>query len=187
MLAPIQTLKLTVEQYFQLGEDPPGTRLELIDGKIVVSASPNPGHARIVLALAYFLETYVRKHKLGKLYLGTDVPFGEYTVRRPDITFFWRKKAQTMKAVRIDQIPDLGVEVISPSNVDDDRVNKFKLYQKHGVPYYWIIDPEERTAECFALQRGKYNKVASGADAETIHFHPFPDLGIVLGSLWTDS
>src|SRR5260221_12110369 len=95
-IAPIHQIKLTAEQYFQLGEDPPGARLELIDGEIIVSPSPSCNHADIVFALAYLLETHIRKQKLGKLYLDTDVVFTAHTARRQDIAFFSQSKLQQM-------------------------------------------------------------------------------------------
>ena len=183
-LVPIHTLKLTVEQFFQLGEDPPGTRLELIDGEIIVRPSPSRSHADIVFALAYLIETHLRTNRLGKLYLDADVVFTPTLARRPDIAYFSRAKAKRMSGDRLDEIPDLCIEVLSPSNENDDRVNKFELSQTHGVSHYWIIDPQSRAAECWALRDGKFQKVASGGAGEKVSFPPFPDLLISLGGIW---
>lgn len=38
-------------------------------------------------------------------------------------------------------IPQLVVEVLTPSNADDDLIVKKDLYEKYGVPEYWIISP----------------------------------------------
>lgn len=38
-------------------------------------------------------------------------------------------------------IPQLVVEVLSPSNADYDLIVKKDLYEKYGVPKYWIISP----------------------------------------------
>jgi Uma2 family endonuclease len=184
-LAPIHTQKLNVEQFFQLGGDPSGARLELIDGDIIVSPSPSRSHADVVFALAYLLETHLRSRRLGRIYLDTDVVFSPAIVRRPDICFFRAAQLKRLKSDRLDQVPDLCIEVLSPFNVDDDRINKFKLYQAHHVGHYWIIDPEERKAECFALQGGKYKKVSSSSGAAVVRFPPFADLAIALADLWT--
>src|SRR5262245_48360747 len=39
------TTKMTAKQFLMLGEDPPGLRLELAEGEIVVSPSPSYGHS----------------------------------------------------------------------------------------------------------------------------------------------
>ena len=49
--------------------------------------------------------------------------------------------------------PDLVVEVLSPSTQRHDRLVKLDLYQRAGVREYWIISPEERTAQVFLLQK----------------------------------
>lgn len=183
-VAHINTIKMTADQYFQLGEDPPGTRLELIDGEIIVSPSPSRKHADIVFTLAYILEGHLRKHSLGKLYLDTDVIFDSGMVRRPDIAYFSSAKLAAMSNDILDESPDLCIEVLSPGNIDDDRINKFNLYQSHNVSHYWIIDPDARTAEAYALTNGKYTLVASAQSSDTAHFPPFASLNLPLADLW---
>ena len=51
--------------------------------------------------------------------------------------------------------PDLVVEVLSPSTQRHDRLVKLDLYQRAGVREYWILSPEERTAQVFLLQNGQ--------------------------------
>ena len=41
----------------------------------------------------------------------------------------------------------LAIEVLSPSSVRADRFTKRHLYQDVGVPLYWVIDAENRSAE----------------------------------------
>ena len=36
----VGTIKMTARQFLELGEDPPGVRLELVDGEIAVTPSP---------------------------------------------------------------------------------------------------------------------------------------------------
>jgi Uma2 family endonuclease len=185
-MAHIHTVKLSAEQYLQLGEDPPGVHLELIDGEVIVSPSPSRSHAEIIVALVYLLQGHIRKTGLGKLYLDTDVIFTGFTVRRPDIAFFGRGKLSQLSGGLLCLPPDLCVEVLSPSNEDDDRINKFQLYQSTGVSHYWIIDPEARSMEAYVLAQDIYQPVGVGRDAEVVQFPPFLDLAIPLAELWTN-
>src|SRR2546427_11258076 len=84
----INTARMTARQFLELGEDPPGVRLELVDGEIAVSPSPIPKHSHVVIALGSILKQYVDQEILGEVLLDVDTIFGEHDVRRPDIFYF---------------------------------------------------------------------------------------------------
>ncbi len=44
---------------------------------------------------------------------------------------------------KIEGAPDLVIEILSKSNKQHDKFDKYHLYQKYGVREYWIIDIEE--------------------------------------------
>ena len=43
------------------------------------------------------------------------------------------------------------IEITSPATEERDRHYKKTFYARHGVREYWIVDPEARTVEVFAL------------------------------------
>ncbi|HAG44970.1 MAG TPA: Uma2 family endonuclease [Clostridium sp.] len=53
-------------------------------------------------------------------------------------------------------IPQLVVEVLSPSNSFDNTVKKKDLYESYGVPEYWIADPMTKKVHIFNLNNGRY-------------------------------
>lgn len=53
--------------------------------------------------------------------------------------------------------PDLVVEVLSPSTAKHDRRTKLKIYEKHGVKEYWIVDTMNRSIEVYQLKDGVYD------------------------------
>ena len=59
-------------------------------------------------------------------------------------------------ANRVKGVPDLIVEVLSPSTHRHDRIRKKARYAKAGVPEYWIVDTDERAVEQYVLERGAY-------------------------------
>src|SRR5688500_11567663 len=91
-MSRVSTIKMTARQFLELGEDPPGVRLELVNGEIAVSPSPVPDHAFTVLALGSLLKSYVDRNGLGMVLLDVDTVFGEHDVRRPDVFYFTKAR-----------------------------------------------------------------------------------------------
>ena len=55
--------------------------------------------------------------------------------------------------------PDLTVEIFSPGSARNDRREKFRLYEKHGVREYWMVDPDEKLLEIWQQQDGRFVRV----------------------------
>jgi len=181
----VSTTKMTARQFDMLGEDPPGVRLELVDGEIAVSPSPRAPHSYADRVLTQVLLNHIERYDLGILLGDVDTIFGEFDVRRPDLLFFTKSRAHLIHPDKaILGSPDLCIEIISPSSGEIDREDKFKQYAEAGVGHYWIIDPQQRSAEAFELGGGNYREVASGRDDSAVNFPPFSDLAIPLGKLW---
>lgn len=53
-------------------------------------------------------------------------------------------------------VPQLIVEVLSPSNSDDDLIVKKDLYESYGVSEYWIVSPMSKKVWIYELVNDKY-------------------------------
>ena len=73
---------------------------------------------------------------------------------------------------------------MSPSTSRKDRLKKMRIYRKAQVQHYWLVNPEEKTIECFLLHDGGYALVAAGMDEEVVNHPSFSDLSIDLKALW---
>jgi Uma2 family endonuclease len=180
----VSTIKMTARQFLELGEDPPGVRLELVNGEVAVSPSPTPDHSFTVLALAEVLRGYIGDKKLGQLFTDVDTIFGQYDVRRPDLLFFSTRRLHLIGEKAMEGPPDLAVEFISPGTATTDRKDKFKLYAAGKVKHYWIVDPKARTIAAFQLRSGKYVGRVRGSGSDVVRLAPFPKLKIPLAKLW---
>jgi Uma2 family endonuclease len=183
-MTAIGTIKMTARQYLQLGEDPPGVRLELVNGEIIVSPSPTTAHAVAISELLVILVNHIKRYDLGRAMSDTDHVVSEFTVRRPDIYYFSKARLHLIGDEHIEGPPDLAVEILSPGSEHTDRRTKFEEYQEFGIANYWIIDPKAKTAEAFKLRRKRYVPAGSGRSKDTVSFPPFPDLPIHLPDLW---
>jgi Uma2 family endonuclease len=140
--------------------------IELWDGELVMSPTPTPSHQTIVMRLTFFLDEFVRTTKAGTVFVSPlDVVLSEHRVIQPDL-FFISNANRGIIQTHIRGVPDLAVEVISRGSWKRDRVEKKALYEQVGIAEYWIVDPESRSIEVFALTKGVYQLHSRAVDAE---------------------
>jgi Uma2 family endonuclease len=143
-----QSPRLTYQDLLRLPEDL--LRHELIDGEHYVSPAPVVKHQDIVLNLGRILLSFVRAHRLGKILIAPiDVLFSEHDVVEPDVLYVSSAHKGRVQERYVAGAPDLVVEVLSPSSRGVDKIKKRRLYEAHGVPEYWIVDPADETLEVY--------------------------------------
>jgi Uma2 family endonuclease len=54
----------------------------------------------------------------------------------------------------VEGIPDLAVEILSPSDTQDDIQEKIDSYLGAGVPLVWTLNPRRRTVTVYRPGRG---------------------------------
>ena len=84
----------------------------------------------------------------------------------------------------IEVVPDWVCEVISASNAAHDRVTKRALYAEHGVRYYWLVDPLERTLEALRLEGSHWLEIGSYDDSAVSRIEPFDAIELEVGRLF---
>ena len=175
--------KLTYEDYAKLPNEA-GYTLQLIDGLIIREPGPTVLHQRVSRRLQSILMAYFSKvNPQGEVFdAPLDLQLDEYTVVQPDLFYFSGTK-QVAEAP-IDIIPDLVVEIVSPSTASTDRIRKFHSYQKASVPHYWIVDPGECTIQCYQLIADYYSSVAHFGGGTFTHAS-FPELTFKLETLFS--
>ena len=174
---------LTYADYAAMPDD--GRRYELIDGELIMTPAPGTGHQYVVQRLLRILAEYVERNDLG-LVLDSplDVILSKETTVQPDIVHVDRSRLGRARKRGIDGAPTLLVEVISPTRPTFDRREKKKLYARHRVPHYWIVDPETRRLEGFVLGVRGYGKAVEFSGDAVATLAPFPDLAIPLATIW---
>ena len=80
-------------------------------------------------------------------------------------------------------IPQLVVEVLSPSNSDDDLIVKKDLYEKYGVPEYWIVSPMSKKVWIYELVDNKYKLINSCTLSDKFKSTRFEELEIDLSDV----
>ena len=83
-------------------------------------------------------------------------------------------------------MPDWVCEIVSPSKPAHDRVRKRRVYAAHGVPFYWIVDPAERTLEALRLDAAasEWREVGAYDDESVARIAPFEAVELDVGRLF---
>ena len=186
MATPVKRAALTYQDYLGLPDD--GQRYEIIEGELYVSPAPSMKHQWTATQLTIVVGGHVGEHRLGHVYAApTDVLLAEPSVVQPDLLFIRRDRLHILTEPNVKGAPDLVVEIISPSSTKTDQEIKRALYEKYGVPHYWMFEPVERWVRAFELGAdGAYELVAEASGNMLFSAPPFSDLRIPLARLWGD-
>ncbi len=153
----METLLKTYTYQDLLTEFPAETRCEIIANELFMPPAPNTEHQDISGELEFLLRVFCKKNQIGKVY---DAPFDvildDSNVVQPDIVFISKENLQHLTKRGFAGVPDLVVEIISPSTFYRDSVEKKDLYEKFGVREYWIVEPANQVVEIFILKNEKY-------------------------------
>jgi Uma2 family endonuclease len=167
---------------------PDEIRYELIDGKAYALASPSREHARIVGRLHLLLGNFLAG-KPCEAAFGLDVRLeatdeadrSDGTVVQPDLMVVCDEKKMGKNAVI--GAPDFIIEVLSPSNRENDLYVKYLKYELSGVREYWIVDPQLEQVFVHILKDGKYSTSSHDSSTE-LPVSALPGLVINLESVF---
>lgn len=144
------------DDYYSIPED---VRAELIDGRIYYQAAPNRVHQKVLNILNNMIYNYIRSHNgLCEVY---PVPFAvklyedRKTIVEPDISIICDHEKLTDKGC--NGAPDWIIEIVSPSNPENDYIRKLNLYKNAGVREYWIVNPMKQTVLVYVFGVGLFD------------------------------
>jgi len=143
----LQTQIYTVDDLWILSHQDKfqGNKLELIDGELKVHPVGRE-HGRVTLRLGSRMNVYVETHNLGEV----TVEVGHYTSPKtalsPDVAFTSKARLPDDSVTGfVNQMPDLAVEVKSPSNTYEELHEKVVIYLKNGSHMVWVVYPKTQT------------------------------------------
>jgi Uma2 family endonuclease len=175
----------TEADYYPLSER--GRLVELSDGNIEVIELPTWFHQIILLRLAMAIKPFVSLHRLGWIcFAPVPVQLWPGKIREPDLVFI--SSAHADRIGRYLGVPDLAVEILSPSTASKDREVKRIEYAQAGVAEYWIIDPEAKSVEVLTRseQSSVYDRLVVFKQNETLVSELLPGLSLSLADLFAD-
>lgn len=123
----------------------PDEHYEVVDGLIVEEPPLGAQEGGIASLLVESIGPFARSNRLGRVV--TEVLFvldeGPLLRRRPDFAYVsgerWPINRRIPREAAWDVIPDLAVEITSPTDLIDDLMDKIDEYFAAGVRRVWVI------------------------------------------------
>ena len=167
----------TYPDLLKLGED---VRAEIVDGVVGERAGPSGEHSMAQLGIGAALRRRFARASGGRWpggwWLGSelDVEYEPHQVFSHDVAVWRREHLPDGIKGRPQRVrPDRACEILSPSTRRRDQLEKLRVMQRAGVPYYWLVDPEERTLIVHRLDGESYRIVLTATADETVRAEPF--------------
>jgi len=123
---------------------------EVVDGQIVEMEPMGAREARLASLLMRYLDAYADEDGLGQAVTEALVDLTDSVgrKRRPDVMFVSSERWSLDKPIPEGEdwkvVPDLAVEIVSPSNAAVEIMDKVEEYFAAGVRAVWVIYPRQQ-------------------------------------------
>ncbi len=124
----------------------------LVDGEVVMG-EPTRLHQQVALELVFALEQWIREGTgRGAVSLPIDIGIDDRNVYAPDVSWFSEGRDPVQERPPYS-LPDIAIEVRSPSTWRYDTGAKKAGYERRGLPELWLVDTDAR--EVLVFRRSK--------------------------------
>ena len=155
----------TVDDVWRLSQKPvhAAASFYLIDGELIVEALADESREDVVALLAAHIFLFADAANLGQV--STNASYRDQTLT-PAVSFISQEATFEPYFMRshLAVMPDLAVEIISPSQSLAQVRRKAETYLRHGSALVWLVDPAAKTAEVW--QRGTEQREVIESDGE---------------------
>jgi Uma2 family endonuclease len=184
LTAPVPaSYRLTFEDWLRFPDD--GKLYEVIGGELFVGPSPTWRHQLIGTELLFRLRTYLGPGSRGRVASApAGVRLSDEDVVEPDLVVILEEHRERIDESSVAGTPDLVVEILSPGTAGRDLRVKRALYERSGIPEYWIVDPVAETIQVLALAEGSYREAGLYQRGDTLLSLLLPGLEIPLSEVF---
>lgn len=173
--------KLNYSHYVCFPDD--GKRHEIVDGEHYVNPAPSTYHQTVSRRIQFELYSQIELRQLGQVFdAPVDLQLGDHNIVQPDLVVILSDHEQIITPTKIKGVPDLIIEILSPSTAENDRVLKRRVYEAAGVPEYWIVDPFEHTVT--QLVPGSQGSYESSLHEKRVATYLLPHVSLDLVQVW---
>lgn len=149
----------TYEKYRDLPDD--GNRYEVLEGLLRVTPAPSSYHQMLSRRIQFLFYELERAGQ-GQIFdAPIDLLIPGATPAQPDLVYLLPEQERFVTRRGIEGVPELIVEILSPSTATRDKTEKLNIYRKAGVHRYLLVDIRSRTLQILRLDGETYRVEAS--------------------------
>ncbi len=181
---------LTYDDYLALPETV--QRYEVIDGKLMMEPAPLFGHQWHSRKIFQPMANYVDKNLLGLVvYAPVDIMISRTPLRtrQPDVIYISCERIAQLGLDNMEELPfldiapDLVVEIVSPSESQQNVSDKLADYQRMGVDECWLVRSREGTIEVVQFIADSSRTVERFSNSARVQSHVLPGWQPVVNDL----
>ncbi|MCP9491310.1 MAG: Uma2 family endonuclease [Solirubrobacteraceae bacterium MAG38_C4-C5] len=177
--------RMTAAEYLLLPEQP--FKTELIDGEVVVS-EPRMLHQDVLSELLVALRLWTRAGSdRGRATPAIDILLDDDNVYGPDLLWYAHVRDPGRTEARPQPVPDLAVEIRSPSTWRYDIGAKKARYEQYGLQELWLVDTKADEILVFRRSRpqgASFDVALELTSDDTLSSPLLPGFALVLAELW---
>ncbi len=160
-------------------------KVEIINNQLSIMPTPTPEHQEVTGGIYSLMKTFVKENLLGKVFIAPlDVKLDENNTVQPDVLFVSEENKGIIGKKRIEGVPDIVVEVVSPANYKKKRTEKIEMYEKFGVKEYWEVKPNKKHIKVDTLENGRFATFSEAKKEGTVFSKWLKDFKIALEDLF---
>ena len=181
---------ISFEEFMDISKDTQ-TRMEFIDGEIIVMESPSIFHQSILGNLYVLFKTFF-KGKPCKPFLA---PFDVILrlqerktpdVFQPDLLVACDLENNVSERDRYMGTPTLTIEILSKATRSRDMVRKLNTYLESGVSEYWVVDPDLFRVTRYVFSNREYAGMEYFKKGDIVPSMVFNGLDIEVDAIFED-
>ncbi|MCY4146839.1 MAG: Uma2 family endonuclease [Chloroflexi bacterium] len=163
-------------------------RWYMIDGEVFDMSPVMQMHGLLAIRLGAYLMLYADEHNLGEVTteVGHYPPGDRRTLLAPDVAFTTHARIkQTAPDEFVPLMPDLAVEIASPSDSLAQLRRKAQIYLNNGARLVWIVLPDQRGVDvCRSAVGARLDIEFVGADGALAGEEVLPGFELALSRLF---
>ena len=139
----------TVDDVWEIAHQPENEMnyFDLIEGELFEMSPPGGIHGRLASKISRYIGIFADEHNLGEVTVETGYhpPNNRNTLLSPDVAFLSKAKVpKPFPDKYIPIMPDLAIEIVSPSDALRQVRRKAMIYLQNGAQMVWIVLPSEQ-------------------------------------------
>ncbi|MGF1478747.1 MAG: Uma2 family endonuclease [Cyanophyceae cyanobacterium] len=173
---------LGIQDLKRLQDEHPEYRMELVDGAVIIMSPSGYESDEVALEFARLLANWVRPRRLGRV-TGSSAGFilPNTDLRAPDVSFVRAERLRRTTRSYAELVPDLMVEVQSPSDSTKKLRDKIQEFLSLGAKVGILVDPIAQTIEIYRLGE---SKILNNEETLTIP-DLLPGFAVAISELWS--